>query len=392
MAAFPTQPLPKPELTFPHPLRAPSFAQPYFVRGALLQFNHHWNLEKLRQSKDPQGENRLDWFAKNKNKVSPLLNWAWVWANAILYIGVAAMYEYINVADPLPGQWLPFNECLAKTRYMVIVLAALGTLIIAGYYATFIFLADAFYFKKELLAVLIILPTCFTLWGLSVFGGASEELFVAQGTVPIYIVVSTTFIVSIALPLYASIRQARLVSRLKSLGVDTSDTEDNDVPPPLAIVDDKPPKEWSKGSIRGLESLSRPSSPPSMAFSAAAIAGSGLSSAELLGTAAMVLSGDTPAAATGNGGSSGSMASNGGAAGAAGEDGSADRASKESSSKRRSAGSRGARGTTIIPPRTPTSRLFSITLVNDTLRSAFQRYCMESWCIENYLFYRDGMS
>jgi hypothetical protein len=85
--------------------------------------------------------------------VSNLSNYLWVWANAAVYLGVAVAYEFVNQPTPLPGQWLPLAECLVNTRYMVIVLAAAGTLLLAGSYATFFDVEDAFFFKRELLTV-----------------------------------------------------------------------------------------------------------------------------------------------------------------------------------------------------------------------------------------------
>lgn len=299
--------------------------------------------------------------------MSHLSNWCWVWVNAAVYILVAVMYEFINVPDPLPNQSLPFDQCLAKTRILVVVLAIAGTLLLWGYYATFFDVADAFFFKKELAVIGIVLPVCYLLWALQVFDvaltfqGAHTAYF-------LYVAIYVALVVSIIVPLLLSARQTYMVRHLQALGVTSdSENEDDTSAAPIAILDDKV---WTAGSIR-LSDLTRPKRKgPGDADSND---GNAAGSSSLSSTAVL----------NGSGKNSSSHGSN--------TDGnSSENGSNGSGSGSRKRGKRTLRnGGTAIPPRMPTHKLFSICLINDILRTAFQRYCLESWCIENYLFYRD---
>ena len=366
--------------------RLPPFAavapQPYFIRATLLQFNHRWNQEKLRQSKDGKTSQRLDWLQKNRWRISHTSNWSWVWGNAAVYLLVAVAYEYINTPNPLPGQWLPYEQCLDRTRYMVVVLAAMGTLLLAGSYATFYDVADAFFFKKELAVMMVVLPSCYLLWALLIFG-VSPSVTEVESAYFIYAAIYAALMISIYLPLGLSIRQAYMIRHFKDIGIDTATSEEagssDDAPAPLNILEDKP-DEWVKNTIR-ISELTRPANRNISAVARALAASS--TTATLPSTVAADGTGSS------GGGSSGHRSKPSEQV-PSDVDQPSTKGSNGSGSKKRSSRSGGTIHN-VIPPRTPTSRLFSITLVNDTLRMAFQRYCMQSWCIENYLFYRDGM-
>jgi hypothetical protein len=225
------------------------------------------------------------------------------------------------------------------------------------------------------------------LWALSVFN-PTADVFVAQSNLPIFIVVGTTFVPSIVLPILFSIHQRRMLLRLKEMSGNGSDSEDNDSTAPLALLEDHP--------ALTATAASRPTSSSSTATGRTAGTTSPPPALSATGTSAAALS--TSNLVSSQGTTSGATTTATAGTGPVGPwvpaavDERLENGSQGSSSKKKSTVSRNsANKGTPIPARTPASRLFSITLVNDVLRTAFQRYCMESWCIENYLFYRDAV-
>ena len=341
--------------------------QAYLTRARRLQFIYQWNAKKLLHSKNPDAaaaKADAATFKKLKGRfMSIAVGQGWVWGIAAVLVVISVLFTYVNVADPLPDQFLSIEACMVQMRYLVLAVAISNTVLLIIFSATYFRVIDAFFFKAELIAVAVILPATFTGWALSIFGISALTL-PTQSNIFIYIQSYLSLFVSINFPLYLSVRQNRSVHRLRTQGISIRDTpaleENLDTPSALAIIIDAKP--WEKeplkdgasfsGSITRLRQLS-PMSPTSDVSS-----GPG-SQVDLL------VVGDSNVATV------------------------ADVTARD----RRSGWSvalRKRNETVEIPIKTSNNRLFSIALVNDVLRAAFQRYCMQSWSIENYLFYRDG--
>ena len=321
-----------------------------------MQFINKWNANKLLHSKNPDAAAaKADAAAFKKLKgryLSVGVGQVWVWSLAAMLVVIAVLFSYVNVADPLPDQFLSIEACMVQMRYLVLAVAISNTLLLIIFSATYFRVADAFFFKAELLAVAFILPGTFTGWGLSIFGYTTLAL-PTQSNIFIYIQSFLSLLFSIYFPLYLSVRQNRSVHRLRTQGISIGDAplleESLDTPSALAIIIDAKP--WNSN-----------------------------------GDQESPLSGGTTAVQRG-------LLSPGDASGGSMElmvPGDSSNVDAPARDQRRPAWSAARRKKTEIPVKTSNVRLFSIALVNDVLRAAFQRYCMQSWSIENYLFYRDG--
>jgi hypothetical protein len=318
------------------------------------------NEAKVRHANHASASSMARLVALNKWKwtVTWWANWLWILLPATTFLILAVIYEFVNPGDegPLPLRWETYDDCLDRSRYFAVPMAG-GCLALMIYYAYALRkVQDAFAYKRELVIVTGLLMPLFALW-LVVLLELVAVLY--DYTNSYYFLYAGFFVIlfgSIGYPLTLSYLLEYRVNRLKRSAGDHGssdlDSKSDDAGSVLLGVLDEPI--WTDDGLTA---------------GPAPIGGDAEDRGQLSHTAvrsaAARVKVATPASAADVANDHGAIASVRGL---------------------------GRAGLHRVPTGVSNTRLFNIILLNDGLRLAFQCYCMQSWCIENYMFYRDGTS
>jgi hypothetical protein len=330
------------------------------LRANYLIFVNGLNEAKVRHANQASAAlmSRLAALNKRKWTVTWWAHCLWILAPATSFAILAVIYEFVSPGDegPLPLRWAQYDDCLARSRFFAVPIAGICLSVIFIFAYALRKIHDAFAYKRELVGVTLCLLPLFALWLIVLL-----ELVPAlhDYTNSYYFLCAGFFVIlfgSIGYPLTLSYLLEYRVNRLKRSAGDHGssdlDSKSDDAGSVLLGVLDEPI--WTDDGLTA---------------GPAPIGGDAEDRGQLSHTAvrsaAARVKVATPASAADVANDHGAIASVRGL---------------------------GRAGLHRVPTGVSNTRLFNIILLNDGLRLAFQCYCMQSWCIENYMFYRDGTS